>query len=520
MKDYSRTKNSALNITTGIFSRIVMTILSFVSRTVFIEVLGVSYLGINGLFSDVLSLLSLTQLGIGTAIVYRLYKPVAEHDNHRIRLLMKFYKQAYIIIGFTILTLGLLIIPALPFFIKDYHKLEELGINAPIIFILFLVKSVSSYLFFAYRSVIIRVNQKNYILHVVDFFISLATVIIQIVILLLTRDYMVFVGVGIGMVILQNGINAFIAQRMYPNAFKKEKESITKEERNGILKDCGALFIFKVSNVVLKATDTLVLSYFIGLAIIGEYSNYFIFYSTIKLFISNFYNGILSSMGNAYAKESVGKNYFLFEMVNFLTILLNGTACVGLAVCSDELINVWIGEKYVIPQPFAILFGIELLFNGLKINLGQVRIVSGAFRQVWYRPVIGIIINVLVSIILCQFIGICGVLIGTITADILANFTIDPKIIHKYSFNGFKPVSYYYKKNLTFLAILACVGVADFLICRQLTTGYSLLDLLLHIIVCGISVPTTFLLLYRNTDVCKYLVAKVAESKWMRKFKK
>ena len=520
MKEYSRTKNSALNIGTGFASRVLVTLLSFVSRTVFIEVLGVSYLGINGLFSDILSMLSLTQLGIGTAIIYRLYKPVAEHDEGRIRILLKFYKQAYIIIGLTILTLGLLLIPALPFLIKDYHKLDDLGINAPLIFVLFLVKSVSSYLFFAYRSVIISVNQKSYILHIVDFFITFATILIQIVVLLLTKDYMVFVTTGIVMVILQNGVNALIAHRMYPYAFKPEKESITKEERNGILKDCGALFIFKVSAVVLKATDSLVLSAFLGLAIIGKYSNYLIFYFTLKMFIANVYSGMFASMGNAYAKESVEKNYFIFEMVNFLTILLNGTACIGLAICSDDLIDVWIGEKYIIPQPFAFLLGIEILFSGLKINLGQVRNISGAFRQAWHRPLLGIAINVVVSIILCQYIGICGVIIGTITADILANFLIDPRIIHKYSFNGFKPVSYYYKKNLIFLTILGGVGVADFLICRQLATGYGLFDLLTHIMVCGISVPATFLLIYRKTEVCKYLVSKAMEAKWMSRFKK
>ena len=520
MKEYSRTKNSLLNMTAGATKQVVMTVLSFVSRTIFIQVLGASYLGINGLFSNILSLLSLTQLGIGTAIVYKLYKPVANHDEKRIRVLLKFYKQAYILIGLTILTLGLLLIPLLPYLIKDYDSLEGLGICAPLVFVLFLLQNVSSYLFFAYRSVIIRVNQKSYILHTVDFFVSLTTVILQIAALLLFKDYMIYLCIGIALIIIQNAVNAYIAHRMYPYAFEKEKEKISREERNGILKDCGALFVFKVSGVTLKATDNLVLSAFIGLAIVGKYSNYIILYNTLQSFISQFYNGLYASMGNAYAKESLKKNYFLFELVNFLTIVLNGTCCIGLAICSNELIDLWIGQEYVLPQPFPILIGIEILFLGLKINLGQARNISGAFRQVWHRPLLGVIINVVVSIILCQKIGICGVIIGTITADLLANFMIDPKIIHKYSFKGFMPVSHYYKKNVVFFLLLAAIGIADYHLCRMIVTGHAFTDLILHIIICGISVPAAFGIIYRKSDVCQYLFAKVKDSKLGKKWKK
>lgn len=517
MKEYSRTKNSILNLTTGLFNQVVMTVLSFLSRTVFIQVLGASYLGINGLFSDILSLLSLTQLGIGTAITYKLYKPAADHDEKRIRILMKFYKQAYIIIGTVILVLGLLLIPLLPVVIKEYDKLDSLGINAPLIFILFLLQNVTSYLFFAYRAAIIRVEQKSYILHFVDFFTSVATILLQIAALVITKNYIVFISVGIGMMILQNLINSIIAWKMFPYAFRREKESISKKERNNILKDCSALFVFRVSGVVLKATDNLVLSSILGLAFVGLYSNYLIFYTTIKMIISHFYGAIYAGMGNAFAKDTKEKTYFLFETVNFITILLNGTACVGLAVCSNELIHVWIGDDFVLAQPFALLIGIEMLFSGLKINLGQVRNVSGVFRQAWQRPLIGVLINVVISIILCKYIGICGVIIGTITADILANFMIDPHIIHKYSFENYKPVSHYYKKNLMFLVILAIVGLVDYQICRILVTGVELFDLLLHIAICGLSVPTVFFLIYRKSEVCQYLWGKVKEYKITKK---
>lgn len=519
VRQYSRTKNSLLNMATGLFGQLTLTLLRFISRTVFIQVLGASYLGIGGLFNNILSLLSLSELGVGSAILFKLYKPMAVKDERRVRVLVKFFKRAYILIGFTFLFLGFLMMPFLRVLIKDYDSLEGLGINAPIIFFLYLMQSVSTYLFSAYRTVIIKTAQKRYILNVVSFIYGIITIGVQIAILVYTQNFMLYVGVVIILGIFQNWTCAYIATRMYPWAFKKEKESLSRKEQWGILKDCAALMVFKVNGVVLKATDNLVLSFFIGLHMVGLYSNYHLIYLTINQFVKHFHGGVKESMGNAYAQESIEKNYFIFELMNFITILLKGTACVGIAVCSNELIDVWVGDEYIIPQPFPILIGIESLFFGLKINLGQVRNISGAFRQAWYRPIIGMVINLVVSIALCPIIGICGVIIGTITADVLANFLIDPVIIHKYSFKGYKPASHYYKKNLIFMLILAVVEIADFLICRVLVTGLPFVDLVLHVLVCAISVPVTFMLIYHKTDVCQYLFEKVRSSKWIKKYK-
>ena len=510
---YSRTKNSLLNLITGVGGQLLMSVLRFVSRTVFIQVLGASYLGIGGLFSNILTLLSLTELGLDTAINFRLYKPLSNNDETRVRILMKFYKQAYLVIGGTIFFLGLVMIPVLPYLIKDYDALISLDINAPIIFILYLLQSVTSYLFFAYRTIIIKTAQKEYILNITDFFFNIVITLLQIAVLIWMEDFLIYISVIIVFNFIKNFVNAVIARRMFPFAFKPESQSITKEERNSIFKDCGALFLFKVSHVVLLATDNLVLSSFIGIAIVGVYSNYLLFYTTINHFLAHFYRSVKASMGNLYVQASVEKNYFMFEVMNFVTILLKGTAGVGVAICSNEIISIWIGDDYVIPQPFPTLLGIQILFNGLKINLGQVRNISGAFRQAWFRPAIGVIINVVVSIILCQYIGIIGVVIGTITADVLANFMIDPKIIHKVSFHGYKPVSFYYKKNILFIFVLFFIGILDFGLCHYILFPYKIVSLIIHVLICLVSVPLGFYLLYQRTEVCQYLVQKILAKK-------
>jgi len=504
---FSRTKNTILNLLTGLGGNMLVNLLKFITRTVFIRTLGTQYLGIGGLFSNILTMLSLTELGMDTAINFRLYKPVAEWDVDRIRVLMKFYRTVYRLIGCVVFLLGISLVPALPVLIKDYDKLDALGINAVLIFMMYLMRSVTSYLFLASRTAIIKADQKRYVLSVVDYFINIASYGAEILILLVWKNFVLYTGVALLFGIIKNFVNASIAKKMYPEVFQPTKDRITRQELKEMLKDCGALFVYKVNSVVLKATDNLVLSAFIGLAIVGLYSNYLMIYKGIKGFINKFYTAARASVGNYFATKDLPSRYRFFEVMNFMTAVLYGTACVGIAVCSNEVITAWIGEEFLIPQPFPILIGIEILFAGLKHNLGQIRNLSGAFRQLWYRPITSIFVNLGVSVTLVQVIGIYGVIIGTITADALTNFMVDPRIIHRFSFENYKPVSVYYRRNFCYIAILITVGIFDAWLCSWFLTGYGWLSVFVHVILVGCSVPAAFILLYWNSEECKYLVA-------------
>ena len=504
-KSNSRTKNSVLNLLSSIGGQLLVTVFKFVVRTVFIHTLGKSYLGINGYFSDILNMLSLTELGFDTAINFKLYKPLAEHDDKRVRVLLKFYKLAYRVVGLVILSLGLLLIPALPILIKDYDRLVEIGINAPLVFVLFLLQTVFSYLFFAYRTAVMKANQKKYILDVADYFVTIAANISQIAVLVLTRDFIIYTATAVFFTIVKNGVNAVIAQKYYPQFFIREEESLSKEEVRDLFKDCGALFIYKVNGTVLKATDNMVLGAFVGMAMVGLYSNYLLFYTTIKSFVRQLYTAVKASTGHLFATENVETQYRFFETMNFLTIILYGTAAVGVSVCANELITTWIGTDYLIAQPFSILIGIEILTNGLKQNLGQIRTVTGVFRQAWKRPILSAVINLVSSVIMVQFIGIYGVILGTIMADVLTNLSIDPKIIHKYSFNDYMPVSTYYKKNLLYILILFIAGAVDMWLCSTILTGHGWLSVMVHIIIVALTIPTVFVGLYWKTGECIYL---------------
>lgn len=506
----SRTSNTVKNLVTGFGSQILSTILRFIVRTAFISTLGKEYLGISGLFSDLLSMLSLTELGFDIAINYRLYKPLAEKDEKRVRILVKFYKQAYRVIGGIILAIGLCFIPLLPFLIKDYDSLATLGINATVIFILYLLQTASTYLFFAYRTAVMKANQKKYVMEVIGYFLTIISNVSQIITLYTTHSFIAYTIVSFIFVIIINMSGALISTKYYPQYFIEETESITKEERKDLLKDCGALFLDRANNVVLKATDNIVLSKFIGLTIVGLYSNYLMAFSMINNVLNQFYTAVSASMGNLFATEDTQTKYRFFKGMNFLTFLLYGTAAVGIIVCIDEFLVVWLSPEFVIPYPFSILIGIEILLTGISSNLGQIRNASGVFKQLWYRPIMSITVNIVVSIIMVNVCGIYGVIIGTIASYITTVLIIDPSVIYKYSFKNFRPVIDYYGRISLYFAVLFVVCLADKWICSNICVWNNIASLIIHMVITGISVPIALLTVFWRTEGCKYVISIVS----------
>ncbi len=509
IREQSRTKNSMINILTGFGGQLISLVLKFVCRTIFIKTLSTSYLGINGLFSDILSMLSLAELGFDTAISYRLYKPIAENDDKKIREYIVFFKNAYRIIGIIIFGLGLLIIPMLKYLIKDYDSLEILGINAGFIFLLFLFQNSSTYFFGAYRSIIVKADQKQYLLDIVGYFITICRSIAEIVILLLFSDFTIYIITITIFFIIQNLLNAYVATKHYPEFFVEEKSRLGKKEKIELYKDCGALLVYKINNVVIKATDNIVLSYFIGLTVVGLYSNYLVIYGAINSILNTVFISVKASMGNLFTSDDIEKKYSFFEIMNFVAVVFYGTAAIGVSVVCNEVIEWWLGIDYVIKQPLPILIGIEILFTGIKLNLAQIRHVSGVFKQMWFRPVVGSGINVISSIVLVHFLGVSGVVLGTIFAAVFANFLIDPIVIHKYSFNNYRQSNYYYKKNLMFILVLLIIGGMDYLVCTRIFVGYGIASIIIHFLICAISVPIGFISIFWNRYECIYLRNKL-----------
>lgn len=507
IKTNSRTTNTIYNFVTSIGAELVSIIMKFIVRTVFINTLGKSYLGIGSLFSNILSMLSLVDLGVGSAILFKLYDPLARRDEGRIRVLMKFYRTAYRVIGLAVAAIGVCLIPFLPALIKDIDKLNSLGLNATIIFLLYLFKSVSSYLFFAYRSAIIKADQKTYILQIVGYFFTVLTGVLQIVSLLVHPNFVLYICIGFVDTIIKNIVFAIISDRMYPFLKEKTEERMSREEVKGIFKDCGALFLYKINRVVVKATDNIVLSAFMGLETVGLYSNYYIFYTTIKTMFTRIFNSVAHSIGNLHATSRTDKEYKVFEAVMLVAAVLGGTAFVGIFACADEFVEVWIGSEWVLPQPFSLLMGLELFTLAVRAGLTRFRTAMGLFQQAKFRPVASMLINIVVSVALVNVWGICGVLVGTIASDWLTYMWFDPIVIHKYGFKGEFPVKTYFLKCMTYFVVCCIMGVIDWFICSRFFIGHGWFSVAVHILICGVSVPAVLVGLTYKTPEGKYLIA-------------
>lgn len=508
-KKQSRVTNTLFNFTSSIVAQFISILVNFITRTFFIASFGKSYLGINGLFSNILQMLSLAEFGVGSAILFKLYEPIAREDHHRIAVLMNFYKRAYQLIGVVVTILGLSLIPFLPVLIGDYDRILSLRINVVLIYCLFLFKTVSSYLFFAYRSSIIKADQKEYIIHLIGYVFAVGGAVVQIICMVLFRNYILTVVVSVGQVIGENIACAVMADRMYPYLQEKTSDRLDKSEIMEVVKDCGALFLYKLNSVVLKATDNIIISMGVGLEAVGEYSNYYIIYLTLSSLLNKIYNSVAHSLGNLHTGHDREYEYGIFEAVMLITAILGGTAFAGVFTCADELVLSWIGAEWVLKPPFSLLMGLELYTLSFRAALSKYRTTMGLFQQAKYRPVAGMIINLVVSVALVNYWGICGVLVGTIVADWTTMMWFDPIIIHKYGFMDIVSVKRYYFKFMRNFVTVCMIAALDYFICSRFMTGYRWISVIIHALICAITVPGILIALNIRTDEGQYVFSIV-----------
>ena len=293
MSDKSRTKSSVINSIYASLSQIITIVLSFVVRTVFIKTLSADYLGINGLFSNIITMLSLADLGIGISIPYTLYKPLAEDNKDKIKSLMTLYAKIYNIIGIIVLVVECSITPFLDLIIKDIPNIANLNL----IFILFVINSASSY-FFVYKKILLDSDQKGYIASKIIMNITIIKSVIEIIILCITKNYILYLCIAIIITIIQNIIISFKCNKIYPYIKEKSNLKVNKEDIQDLKKNTSALIIYRIGVVILNGTDNIIISKFIGIAMVGIYSNYLLIINSINKVISQMFDAITSSIGN------------------------------------------------------------------------------------------------------------------------------------------------------------------------------------------------------------------------------
>lgn len=502
MKQRSRTENSIINSAMSIVTQVLTVVLNFAVKTVFIKMLNDEYLGVNGLFTNIITMLSLADLGIGIAIPYSLYKPLAKKDEHKINVLMNFYKKVYTIIGIAVLLIGLSLTPFLGLIIKDIPK------NVPhlsLIYILFVIHSASSY-FFVYKKFLIDSDQKGYITSRIIFTFSTLLSIIQIILLVTTKNYILFLLSSIILVIIQNIYISSKANKLYPFIKNKTDEKLEKEDMEGIKKNVSSLFIYKVGTVIMNGTDNIIISKFIGLIIVGFYSNYVLIINSITTVLNQIFNAITSSIGNLVVTTNKKRSKEVYDNLNFANFWLYALFGVCIIVLINPFINIWIGKKYVMGFSIVFLLVLNFYVLGMQSVTNSFRNAYGLFWIAKYRPIIMVIINIVISVVLVQFIGIEGVLIGTLISRLLTTAWLDPYIVHKYGFE-ISPKSYYID-YLKYLVIFIAISIIFNYFVSMITINNIFILILIAILVV-ISVNVILVLLFFKTSEFNYFYDKI-----------
>lgn len=499
MNKDSRTKNSIRNSSISIINQILTVIMDFIVKTIFIAILGSEYLGINGLFSNIITLLSLADLGIGIAIPYSLYKPLAEGDTKKIQGLMNYYKKIYNIIGIVVLAIGLSLTPFLNFIIKDMPDIN--GIN--LIYALFVTHSALSY-FFVYKKFLIESDQKGYIVSRITFICSLGLNITRVLLLVITHDFILYLFCSIIWVLIQNFWYSHEANKLYPFIKENNNLTISKKDRDEIGTNVKALLIYKIGNVITQGTDNIVISKFIGLVAVGIYSNYILITNSLNNVLLQLFNAITSSIGNLVVTNNE-RSKKIYEILNFFNFYIYSLCSICLFVLINPFMKIWLGNDYVLSFYVALTLSLNFYITGMGSVTNSFRTAYGLFYKARFRPIVMVIINITASIILVKPLGITGVIMGTIISKLLTTVWVDPYVVYKY---GFKDnVFNYYKTYLYYLLIfIISSGILYYI--SSLFSNINILIWLIIAIITFVLYNVIIYVLFHNTVEFKYFYEK------------
>lgn len=497
----SRIQNSFFNFISGIGYRILTLFTAFMVRTVFIKCLSAEYLGINGLYSNILSMLSLAELGFGTAIVYSMYQPLANKDYKKLQQLMKLYQNAYRIIGTVILVLGLCLVPFLDILIKDKPNISGLTFY----YLLFLLNSVVSYWFFAYRNSLLTADQKAHVVTNYSSIFNLIKSVLQIVFLIVFHNFTVYLMIQIICTISENIAVAIKVDSIYPFMKEKNREKLPINERKKIFKDVKALMLTKISHIALNGTDNIIISAFVGLKWVGLLSNFMMISDAITAILCQITSAITASLGNFFAQEDKKSGYRLFCRVEFLNFWLYGFCTISLIVLLNPFITIWLGKQYILSQWTVIWISINFFVAGFMNTIFTFRSTLGLFIQGQYRPVIVTAINIVLSIGLSYKWGITGVLAATSISRLCVNLWYDPWLIHKRGFQvSVKPFFVKYLKRCLLLGVVSCL--MEQIAMKIFTGGIGVGNFIVMLIIVVILPNGIFLIIFHKKEEFKYFL--------------
>ena len=411
----SRTSNAIKNTKYGLISKIVSLLLGFVSRTVFIYYLGDALLGINGLYTELLSLLSFADLGFGTAMTFAMYAPVAKGDHQRVVSLLAFYKKIYRIVAIVILIIGLCLLPFLQYLVKGADSLSVFDLR--LYFILFLFNTVVSY-FVTYKYSYINALQKNYIVTKIDTIINFAVIFFQILVIVFFRDFLLYLLTHTVLLSLSRIGIAIYLDKLYPILKEKSKTDLPIEEKRSIYNEVKGLLVHRIADVAVHQTDNILISSLtdLGVVAVGYVSNYNMLMSTVLGFVTKIFESVTSGFGNLVAASSKENFRKVFATANFINFWIYGFCCISFFILIPPFITLWIGENKLIDTISFLLIIINCYLMGQCTVFNIARNAVGNFNKDKWWALAQAIVNLIVSVVCATKLGLVGIYIGTVTS--------------------------------------------------------------------------------------------------------
>lgn len=495
-----RIQQARKNIIFGFVSNFVIILMNFLQRDIFIRMLGRTLLGVNGIYTDVLSVLSLTEMGIGTALNYSLYKPVAQGDREKIKSYMRFYKRAYLAIAGVITVLGIAISPFLKYILKNPGRLtiEELTLY----YYIFLFNTVISY-FVTYKYSLVNAEQKNYIQTNITTVTKIVVTLVQIVVLVFTRNFLWYLLAQSLVELLQKIFVSVYLGRMYPYLKDKDVQKLTRDETQVVATKTKALICHKIGDVARLQTDKIIISSFVNVDTSAIVDNYVYIITYVGNFVNIIFDSVISGFGNLVATESRERQYQLFKVYRFFACWLFGFGAVGFWHLLSPLIGgLWLDESWALGELVVTLLVVDFYLKGGRTVLLNFKIASGLFEQDRYLPLIQGGINLVVSIVLVQKMGVAGVYVGTLVSGILANL-IRPVIIYRVCFD--RKAWPYFMDSLKYIAAVLLVALVMIPVRNVVMGQVTIVTFAAMVLLVTVMYNAVFLLVFHRTEEFSYL---------------
>lgn len=486
-----RTKNATRNIVFGLILRIYQILIPFLMRTAIIYLLGVEYLGLNSLFSSILQVLNLAELGVGAAMVYSMYKPIADRDEETICALLKLYKKYYFFIGLVIAIIGAILTPAIPRLING-----EIpgGMNVYILYLLNLAATVMTYWLFAYKNSLLQAHQRNDVSSKVMIITTTAQYGLQLLVLCAFHDYYMYVIVMLATQAMTNVTVAIAASRMYPQY--SPKGELTKDVVKVINQRIKDLFTAKLGATIVNSADTIVISAFLGLTVLAMYQNYYFIMNAVMGMLAIVFSSCLAGIGNSMVTESLDKNYNDFRVITFLINWIVTVCVCCFATIYQPFITLWIGEEYTFDLTIVALFCIYFYLVTIQQIIGMYKDAAGIWHQDRFRPLIASLVNITLNISFVEVWGIYAIVISTIASYIFVAMPWMIKNVFKFLFK--RDWKKYTAELVIYFVVAISISFGCFFVCR-LTQQFSLvMQIVLNAVICVILSNTLMIIVYRK----------------------